>query len=181
MREVLPDDGIFVEELSQLGFASWAAFPVYAPRTYISAGAQGTLGFGFPTALGAKVGRPDAAVVSVTGDGGLMFALQELATAAEYGLGVVTIVVSNGGYENVRRDQSTRFSGRVFKAGFQTPDFVRLADAFGVAGYRATTAAQVRSVLAGALEADRPALIEIPLQPGAEASPWPFIHPFLRG
>ena len=178
IRDVLPADGVFVEEVSQLGFASWAAFPVHAPRTYISAGAQGTLGFGFPTALGAKAGRPDAAVVSITGDGGLMFGLQELATAAEYGLGVVTIVVSNGGYENVRRDQTTRFSGRVFKSGFRTPDFVRLAEAFGVAGYRATSPSELRSTLDRALEDGAPALIEIPLAPGAEASPWPFIHPF---
>jgi acetolactate synthase-1/2/3 large subunit len=181
IREVLPEDGIFVEEVSQLGFASWNAFPVYAPRTYISAGLQGTLGFGFPTALGAKVGMPDRAVVSVTGDGGLMFGLQELATAAEYGIGVVTIVVSNGGYENVRRDQATRFSGRVFKSGFPVPDLVRVAEAFGVPGSRAGTPAELRSALERALARGGPALIEIPLAPGAEAPPWPFLHPFAFG
>jgi acetolactate synthase I/II/III large subunit len=178
IRDVLPEDGIFVEELSQLGFASWFAYPVYAPRTYVSAGAQGTLGFGFPTALGAKVADPERAVVSVTGDGGLLFAVQELATAAEYGLGVVTIVVNNGGYANVRRDQQTRFDGRVFKADFRNPDFVALAEAFGVAGHRATTPDTLRSVLEGALGDGGPALIEIPVELGGEASPWPFIHPF---
>jgi acetolactate synthase-1/2/3 large subunit len=178
IREVVPADGIFVEEVSQLGFASWFAYPVYAPRTYISAGAQGTLGFGFPTALGAKVAHPERAVVSVNGDGGFMFAIQELGTAAEYGLGVVAIVVNNGGYANVRRDQETRFDGRVFKASFRNPDFLAVAEAFGVAGHRATSPAELRSSLERALADGGPALIEIPLAPGVEASPWPFLHPF---
>ena len=93
IRAVLPRDGILVPELSQVGFATYTgAFPVLAPRTYISEGFQGTLGFGFPTALGAKVANRDKAVVSVTGDGGFMFGVQELATAAQYGIALVTIV-----------------------------------------------------------------------------------------
>ncbi len=178
IREVLPADGIFVEELSQLGFASWCAYPVYAARTYISAGAQGTLGFGFPTALGAKVAAPGRPVVSVTGDGGLLFTVQELATAAEYGIGVVTVVVNNGGYANVRRDQERLFGGRVFKADFRNPDFPKLAEAFGVAAERAASPAALRSALERALEDGGPALVEIPLGRGEEASPWPFVHPF---
>lgn len=178
IRDVLPADGILVEEVSQLGFASWFGFPVYAPRTYISAGAQGTLGFGYATALGAKAADPSRAVVSLNGDGGLLFGIQELGTAAEYGLGVVAIVVSNGGYENVRRDQATRFDGRVVASTFRVPDFVAAAEAFGVAGYRATTPQELRAVLERALADGGPALVEIPLGPGVEASPWPFLHPF---
>src|SRR6187549_3630607 len=91
IRAVLPRDGILVPELSQVGFATYTgAFTVLAPRTYISEGFQGTLGFGFPTALGAKVANRDKAVVSLTGDGGFMFGVQELATAHEYGIAVVT-------------------------------------------------------------------------------------------
>src|SRR3954465_12085097 len=73
LREVLPDNAIVTDELSQVGFASWYGFPVYEPRTFISSGYQGTLGSGFPTALGAKVANPDRPVVAITGDGGFMF------------------------------------------------------------------------------------------------------------
>jgi acetolactate synthase I/II/III large subunit len=177
IRELLPPDGIVVEELSQLGFASWAGYPVLRPRSYISAGVQGTLGFGLATALGAKVGNPDRPVVSITGDGGLMFGIQELATAAEYGIAVVTIVVNNGGYANIRRDQTERFGGRAYRADFRNPDFTKLADGFGVGYARADTAASLRPALAAALEANAPALIEIRLGPGDEATPWPFLHP----
>ena len=74
LREVLPANAIVTDELSQVGFASWYGFPIYEPRTFITSGYQGTLGSGFPTALGAKVANPDRPVVAITGDGGFMFA-----------------------------------------------------------------------------------------------------------
>ena len=92
LRDVLPHDGIVTDELSQVGFASWYGLPIYKPRTFISSGYQGTLGSGFPTALGAKVANPDKPVVAITGDGGFMFGVQELATAVQYKIGVVTLV-----------------------------------------------------------------------------------------
>src|SRR5207248_1357806 len=73
LREVLPDNAIVTDELSQVGFASWYGFPVYEPRTFISSGYQGTLGSGFPTALGAKIANPDRPEVAITGYGGLMY------------------------------------------------------------------------------------------------------------
>ena len=82
IRAVLPRDGFFVEELCQAGFTSYFGFPVYEPRTYVSSGYQGTLGFGFPTAIGVKAAMPDKPVISIIGDGGFMFNVQELATAA---------------------------------------------------------------------------------------------------
>ncbi len=124
-------------ELSQVGFATYTgAFPVLAPRTYISEGFQGTLGFGFPTALGAKVANRGKAVVSVTGDGGFMFGVQELATAAQYGIALVTIVFNNHSFANVLRDQQTHFAGRTIGSHLHNPDFVRLAESFGVAARR---------------------------------------------
>src|SRR5690606_2513033 len=110
IRDVLPRDGFLVRELSQAGFASYAgAWPVLAPRTYVTEGFQGTLGFGFPTALGVKAAHPGRAVVSITGDGGFMFGVQELATAAQYGIAVVTLVFNNEAFGNVLRDQQTQF------------------------------------------------------------------------
>lgn len=177
IRDVLPEDGFFVEELCQIGFASYYGFPVYRPRTYVTPGFQGTLGFGFATALGVKAACPDRAVVSVNGDGGFMFTVQELATAAQYDLGVVALVFNNGAYGNVRRDQRTNFQGRIVASELQNPDFVKLADAFGVAGYRVASPEALRPVLEQALSRDVPALIEVEVEPDSETSPWPFIHP----
>jgi acetolactate synthase-1/2/3 large subunit len=177
IRAVLPRDGILVPELSQVGFTTYTgAFPVLAPRTYISEGFQGTLGFGFPTALGAKVANPGKAVVSVTGDGGFMFGVQELATAAQYGIAAVTIVFNNRSFANVLRDQETRYQGRTIGSRLANPDFVRLAGSFGVAAHRVTEPRELGRVLEHELEAERPALIEVALEPGTESSPWPFIH-----
>jgi acetolactate synthase-1/2/3 large subunit len=177
IRAVVPRNGFLVSELSQTGFTSYTgAYPVLAPRTYVTEGYQGTLGFGFPTALGVKVANPDAAVVSITGDGGFMFAVGELATAAQYDIGVVTLVFNNGSYGNVLRDQQEQFSGHVIGAVLENPDFVRLADSFGVAASRVATPAELRPALEKALASGRPALIEIVVEPGTERSPWPLIH-----
>ena len=167
IRAVLPRDGILVPELSQVGFATYTgAFPVLAPRTYISEGFQGTLGFGFPTALGAKVANPDKAVVSVTGDGGFMFGVQELATAAQYGIALVTIVFNNHSFANVLRDQQTQFGGRTIGSRLENPDFVRLAESFGVAARRVKQPRELQRALEQALAAARPALIEVALDTG---------------
>lgn len=176
IRAVLPRDGILVPELSQVGFASYYGFPVYEPRTYISEGFQGTLGFGFPAALGVKVAHPGRAVVSVTGDGGFLFAVQELATAVQEGIALTTIVFNNRAYGNVLRDQRTQFGNRVIGAVLHNPDFLDLARAFGVEGHRVDSPEALRPVLTKALQANGPVLIEVSVEQGSEASPWEFIH-----
>ena len=180
IRDVLPEDGFFVDEISQMGFASWYGFPVFSPRSFITAGCQGTLGSGFPSALGVKAAFPDRAVVSVTGDGGFMFAATELATAVQYGLNVVTVVFNNSSFGNVRRDQIQGFGGRTIGSDLVNPDFVALAEAFGVAGFRASTPDELKRTLAAALELDAPVLIEVPIERGSEASPWEFLTPSFR-
>jgi acetolactate synthase-1/2/3 large subunit len=174
IRELLPRDGFFVEEATQVGFTSWFGFPTYEPRTFVSTGYQGTLGFGFPTALGVKVANPDRAVISVTGDGGFLFAATELATAVQYGIGVVVLVFNNGAYGNVLRDQRERFAGRTIAAELTNPDFVKFADSFGVDAERVENPDAFRGALERALGADGPRLIEITVKD--EESPWRFIH-----
>ncbi|HEY8518902.1 MAG TPA: thiamine pyrophosphate-dependent enzyme [Gammaproteobacteria bacterium] len=177
IRAAVPRDGFLVPEVSQVGFTSYTgAYPVLAPRTYVTEGHQGTLGFGFPTALGVKVACPERVVVSVTGDGGFAFALAELATAAQYRIATVTLLFNNGAYANVLRDQQTLFEGRVAGALLENPDFVRLAESFGVAARRVRTPAELAPALDAALASDAPALIEIALERGSETSPWPLIH-----
>ncbi len=177
IRDVLPRDGFFVDEISQMGFAAILGFPVYAPRTHITSGHQGTLGYGFPTALGVKVAFPDRAVLSVTGDGGFLFAASELATAVQYGINVVTVVFDNESYGNVYRDQQRQFGGRVLGSELVNPDFCALAESFGVPARRVSDPATLRVALEWALAAARPTLIEVKLPRGCEADPWKFLMP----
>jgi acetolactate synthase-1/2/3 large subunit len=177
LREVLPSNAIVTDELSQVGFASWYGFPVYEPRTFITSGYQGTLGSGFPTALGAKVAHPDRPVVAITGDGGFMFGVQELATAVQFNIGVVVLVFNNNAYGNVRRDQRERFDGRVVASDLVNPDFVKLAESFGVGAISVTSPETFRSALEKALADGGPYLIAVEVPKDSETSPWTFIHP----
>ena len=178
IRDVLPRDGFFVEELCQTGFTSNFAYPVLEPRTYVSCGFQGTLGFGFPTALGVKAAYPEKPVVSIIGDGGFMFGVQELSTAAQYNLGVVTVLFNNSTFGNVRRDLRKFYKGRTIATEFQNPDFPALAESCGVAGHRVTSPDELKPVLAAALEKDEPALIEVIIDKKTERSPWRYILMF---
>ena len=177
LREVLPANAIVTDELSQVGFASWYGFPVYEPRTFITSGYQGTLGSGFPTALGAKVANPDRPVVAITGDGGFMFGVQELSTAVQFKIGVVTLVFNNNAYGNVRRDQRQHFDGRVVASDLVNPDFVKLAESFGVGAARVTSPDHFRPALEKALADGGPYVISVEVPTDSEVSPWAFIHP----
>jgi acetolactate synthase-1/2/3 large subunit len=177
LREVLPHNAIVTDELSQVGFASWYGFPVYEPRTFITSGYQGTLGSGFPTALGAKIAHPDRPVIAITGDGGFMFGVQELSTAVQFSIGVVTLVFNNNAYGNVRRDQLQRFDGRVVASDLVNPDFVKLAESFGVAASRVTSPDHFRPALEKALAHGGPYLVAIEVPKDSETTPWTFIHP----
>ena len=176
IRAVLPRDAFLVPELSQAGFTSYFGYPVLEPRTYVSEGYQGTLGFGFQTALGVKAANPDRVVVSITGDGGFMFGVQELATAGQEGIALVTVLFNNRAFGNVLRDQRTNFGNRVMGAVLENPDFLQLATAFGIEGHRVASPETLRPVLAAAIAANKPVLIEVEIAPGSEVSPWEFIH-----
>lgn len=177
IREALPRDGFFVEEVSQVGFTARMVFPVYAPRQYVSCGYQDNLGFGFNTALGVKVAHPDKAVVSVSGDGGFMFGAQELATAVQHGIHVVAIVFNNGSYGNVRRDQKTRYGNRLIGADLENPDFTAMARSFGARSERVETAEELGKAVSMALAQDAVTVIEVMMARDSDASPWPLIHP----
>ncbi len=164
LRAAVPEDGIFVDELTQVGYVAHLAYPVYEPRTFISPGYQGTLGYGWATALGAAIGNPDRAVVCIAGDGGFGWNLQELATAHAYGLRAVVVVFNDSAFGNVKRLQQNQF-GRLLGSELVNPDFVRLAQAFGVDGTRVSKPEELKGALASAIAAKRPALIEVPVQP----------------
>ena len=173
IRETLPDEGVLVDEITQVGFASWFGFPVYNPRSLITCGYQGTLGYGYATALGVKVANPDKPVVAIAGDGGFMFNVQELATAAQYDIGLTVIVFNNRRFGNVRRHQEEWYDGRFIGSELKNPDFARMAETFGVAGYEATSPESLKPVLKKAIESGRPSLIEVHVD--EMSSPWQFI------
>lgn len=177
IREVLPEDGILCDEMTQVGYVSWFGFPVYAPRTLITSGFSGTLGAGFPTALGVKVAQPDRPVVALTGDGGFLFGASELATAVQHGINLVTVLFNNSSYGNVLRDQKRLFDGRDAGAALRNPDFQMYARSFGVPSWQVRDADGLRSALKQAIGGSSPALIEVLTDITQEYAPWEFIAP----
>jgi acetolactate synthase-1/2/3 large subunit len=174
IRDVLPDDGVVVEDLTQVGYVARFGYEVRRPRTLLSAGYQGTLGWAVPTALGAKDALGATPVVSVSGDGGFMFNVQELATAVRHRIPVVFLVFNDDAYGNVRRMQQEIHGNRVLASDLANPDFPRLAESFGIASARVRSPDELRPALERAVAAGEPYLIEIPV--GDMPSPWRFIH-----
>ncbi|HJM51425.1 MAG TPA: thiamine pyrophosphate-binding protein [Alphaproteobacteria bacterium] len=170
LRAALPDDGIMVDELTQVGYMNRAAFPVYQPRTFISTGYQGTLGFGFATALGVKVAHPERPVLSINGDGGFLYTMPELATAVQHGINVVAVVFNDGAYGNVRRMQKNEYGGRLIATDLKNPDFVGLAQSFGALGLRAGSPDELKGAIETGFAHPGPVLIDAPV--GEMPDPW---------
>ena len=180
IRAALPEDGIFVDEVSQMGFASRVALPMERPRTFLSPGYQDNLGWGFGTALGAKAAMPDRKVLAIAGDGGFLYQMGELATAVRHKLAVVVVVFDNGAFGNVKRIQQERYGNRLIASDLHNPDFAKLADSFGIASFKATDARQLEEALHKAFALDAPALVWVPH--GDVPSPWDLIMmPRVRG
>ena len=180
IRAELPQDGITVDEVTQIGFAARLALPVYKPRTFLSPGYQDNLGWGYATALGVQHARPDVPVLSINGDGGFMYTANELATAMRHRIPLVAVVFSDGAFGNVRRIQEEQFGNRLIACDLANPDFVKFAESFGAAGRRADGPEALRRALREAFAAREPTVIEVPV--GPMPSPWEFIHmPPVRG
>jgi acetolactate synthase-1/2/3 large subunit len=180
IRAELPEDGIYVDEVTQIGFAARLALPIYRPRTFLSPGYQDNLGWGYATALGAQHARPDVPVLSINGDGGFLYTGNELATAIRHRIPLVAVVFVDGAFGNVRRIQQEQFGNRLIASDLANPDFVKYAESFGAAGRRARGPDELRVALQESFARREPTLIEVPV--GALPSPWEFIHmPRVRG
>ncbi len=173
LRKALPEDGILVDELTQMGYAARFAYPTYKSRTFLSPGYQGTLGWGYATSLGAKVAKPDTPVVSISGDGGFMFTAMEMATAAQHGIGVVAVVFSDGAYGNVRRIQQQSFNNRTIASDLRNPDFVKLGESFGIDAMRVNSPEELGTAVARGIAKGGPMLIDCPV--GQLPDPWKLI------
>jgi acetolactate synthase-1/2/3 large subunit len=141
----------------------WAAqfYHCTQPRQFITSGGLGTMGFGFPAAIGAQVAIPDAVVIDIAGDGSFQMTLQELATAVQYNLPVIVAILNNHSLGMVRQWQQFFYDGRYADTSLEvSPDYVKLAEAYGAFGLRATRADEVRPVLEEAIRVRRPVVID---------------------
>lgn len=173
IRDALPPEGIFVDELTQTGYVSRFAFPSYAPRTFISTGYQGTLGYGIATALGVAHARRDVPVVAISGDGGALFTITELATAVHHQIPLTVVIFNDHAFGNVRRLQIDNYDSRLIASDLSSPNFAALATSFGAQGLIASTPEDLRSNLEIAMAYDGPSVIEVPV--GELPSPWDFV------
>ncbi len=161
MQRGLPEDAIIVWDVTQFGYYARTHYQVNHPKTYIDSGYSFNLGYAFPTALGAKVAKPEQPVVCMAGDGGFMFNASELSTAVKYGINVVTVVFRNDSYGNVARDLDDFFSG-TYETDLHNPDFVKFAESFGVVGLRADDPKDLETLIPQALELNAPVIIDVP-------------------
>jgi len=174
IRDALPEDAIIVTDVTQVATYTQYDIPIYRPRTLITPGYQGTLGYAYPTGLGAQVAHPDRKVLVISGDGGFMFNVQEMSTAVAHGINVVCVVFADGAFGNVKRIQKDSFGGRNIAVELHNPDFVTLAKSFGMLGLRAKTPDALRHAIREAFDAEGPALIEVPV--GEMPSIWKLIR-----
>ena len=163
ISNVLPDDAIVVQGMTNIGYWSSAVLPMDSTRNYVTSSYFGTLGYAFPTALGCQTAFPERKVVALCGDGGFMYSPQELSTAMRYGLNTVAVVFNNGAYGASKWDQQHQFNGRFIGTDLFNPDFVAMAKSFGAEGIK-TDADNIEEGLAEALALDKPTLLEVEIQ-----------------
>ena len=180
IRAELPEDGIYVDDVTQIGFAARLAFPVYRPRTFLSPGYQDNLGWGFATALGAQHARATCrcsrSVATAASSTPATNSPPPCATAFRWS----PWCSPTAPYGNVRRIQEEDFGNRVIASDLANPDFVKYAESFGATGRRARNPQELGLALKAAFAAREPTLIEVPV--GPMPSPWEFLHmPRVRG
>jgi acetolactate synthase-1/2/3 large subunit len=165
LRRVLAPDAIVSVDSGNFNYWLQRYFPATIPGAYIYPAATGTMGCGLPAAMGIKLAHPDRQVVAVAGDGGFLMTMQDLETCVRERIGVVTVVLNNFSYGNIKIRQLTKFEGRLIGSEFGNPDFAAVARLFGAAGERVTEPAQLAPALERALAADGPAVIDVIVDP----------------
>ena len=163
IRQELDNDAIMVADTTDIGYWSHLAFQALKPRTYLTTSYFGTLGYAFPTALGAKIGNPSHQMVATSGDGGFGYASSELATAVQEGINVVTLVFNNQMLGASHIEQQNRFGGRIIGTRLHNPDFAQLPELYGAMGIKLNSHEELGNALRKALRAERPVVIEVPI------------------
>jgi acetolactate synthase I/II/III large subunit len=176
LRKLLPENGIVTTEVGQNQMWSALYFKTLKPRTFISSGGLGTMGFGFPAAIGAKVACPDQPVVDIAGDGSFIMTEQELACSVNENIPVTVIVLNNSVLGMVAQWQRMLYNRRYMAVNLgKTPDFVKLAEAYGAQGIRATSIVEFQKAVKTALTSEVTTVIDVPI--GSETDVVPFVPP----
>ncbi|MBP1734899.1 MAG: ilvB [Deltaproteobacteria bacterium] len=172
--ELTKGKAIITTEVGQNQMWTAQFFKFLKPRTFLTSGGLGTMGFGFPAAIGAQVAFPKSLVVDIAGDGSIQMNIQELGTAVQFKLPVKVVILNNGYLGMVRQWQELFYQKRYTWTCVEcAPDFVKLADAYGAAGYRIETEDEVEAVLKEAFHNGRPTLIDVKVNP--EESVYPMV------
>ena len=169
IREVTPRDTIFSLDPTIATSRASRCLPIYGPRTFMHPHGWAGLGFAFPAALGAKAGKPETPVICITGDGGFQYNLQELATAAQYGIHPIVLMFNDNAWGVLKKYQQDRFNGRVMATDLVNPDFVKLFDSYGFEGTRVSSVKELTRALESALADGRTQLIEAQIPDGIGA------------
>lgn len=163
LRLGLPDDAILVTDMTTIAYHTRSYYKTYNPRSYFTSSYSGNLGSAFPTSLGIKIAKPKKTVVSISGDGGFLFNSQELSTALQYNINVIAVVFNDKAYGNVERDMKKIFKGKTLGTKLKNPDFIKLANSYGVVGIKAETPDALKKSLKKAISLNKPVLIEVPI------------------
>jgi thiamine pyrophosphate-dependent acetolactate synthase large subunit-like protein len=165
VRAALPRDGILVTDMTQMAYVATATYPVFDPRTFIFPNGYGTLGFGLPAAIGAKIGRPESPVVAVVGDGGFQYSMGELAVAIQERLGLPIVIFNDNAYSAVKEAQKWERGERYNAVDLiGNPDFLKLATAYGIPGIKVTEPESLQDEIKSAFSRNLPTIIEVPTE-----------------
>jgi thiamine pyrophosphate-dependent acetolactate synthase large subunit-like protein len=163
LRDAIPRNGIVVNDMTMMSYEAARYFPVYEPRTYTFPRGFGTLGSSLPTAIGAKVARPDRDVVSINGDGGVQFTLTELGAAVHHQIPVPFVIFNDSTHTAVKAAQQRTYPGRFIDVDLVNPDYVKIAEAYGIPGLRAESPEQLTDMLRDSLRGNTPVIIDVPI------------------
>lgn len=163
LREGMDRDAILCNDMTMMAYEGVRYFPVYEPRSYTFPRGFGTLGSALPTAIGAKVGCPEKQVVAMVGDGGFQFTMEELGTAVHHRIPVTTVIFNDSTHTAVKAAQKRTYPGRYVAVDLVNPDYVKLADAYGIQGIRAESPEALTDALASAKSSTMPVIIDVPI------------------
>lgn len=163
IRAALPPEAPIAWDMTMMSYVAGYLYPVERPRTFLFPTGYGTLGFALPAAIGAKVGMGDTPVAAVVGDGGFQFTMQEVATAIQFRLGIPIIIFNDSTYSAVKDEQKRTRDGRYAAVDLVNPDYVKLADAYGIPGVRAESPEALTTAIREAVLRDQPTIIDVPI------------------
>ena len=166
LRSAIPRDGILVSDMTMMGYVCGNRYPVYEPRTFLFPQGYGTLGFSLPAAIGAKVARPDKMVVSIVGDGGFQYTMQEIATAVQFKIGLPIVIFNDSTYTAVKMEQAEKYDRRFIAVDLVNPDYRKLADAYDIPSTTARSPEELERAIADAATRDLPTIIDTPISFG---------------